>query len=188
MGKHDNGLTYDVRRPGSRKPPEKVHCNRLRPQKVSHVYERAKTAAAENGGLTRVLPRSSVPSRRESANDVGSGSQGNGDPSPEDSTEPGIPRPRNQNSSKGTVTEPANDSGVTTVLEALEAEDFRYRSSEDEQSEPGTSSSEGGDRLTEDEDDETDDSDGYYVTIPIRPTVSHQRPQRVRRPPQRYSP
>ena len=38
VGRHENGLTYDARKPGSRDPPESVHCNRLKPQPVSHVY------------------------------------------------------------------------------------------------------------------------------------------------------
>ena len=43
--KHPNKLTYEVRKPGSGKPREKVHVNRLKPQTESQVYREGQEAA-----------------------------------------------------------------------------------------------------------------------------------------------
>ena len=171
VGRHENGLTYDVRKPGSRDPPESVHCNRLKPQPVSHVYREA-TAKTKPG----VFRRTQDTPKRKAA--VGPESNARGrteEPSPEDSTEPGIPRLLHR-TPKTADAHSDTDSGVTNVLEALGPTEGR--------SERDSSHDEAGG----DDERESDDSDSRYATIPALPAATHQRLRRNRRPPDRYVP
>ena len=123
-GKNLNGLTYEVRKPGSRKPAEKVHVNRLKPQSESQVYREGqkeakairtlRTAAASEG--TPVNPRVTRgrgPKRnRVTTHEV----HASGESSSE--WEVAAQDPETQRPSVSPP--PDSDSGVTKVLETLE--------------------------------------------------------------------
>ncbi|KAF0297778.1 hypothetical protein FJT64_004817 [Amphibalanus amphitrite] len=57
VGLHDNGLTYEVRKPGSKHPPEKVHCDRLKTPEclicVSGRLEESPYLQEGSGSLSR---------------------------------------------------------------------------------------------------------------------------------------
>ena len=170
VGCHENGLTYDVRKPGSRKPPEKVHCNRLKPQKVSSVYRDALKAARAFGA--KITFESDGPCREKG--DTRSDSDEDEHLSTEDAAGLIVPRRRNRHDLElSDMTRP--NSGVTSVLEALGPDSVS----------PSSSSS-----------DESAESESYsdhlYETIFVSPSPVHppepRRSSRVRRPPSRYSP
>ena len=179
VGRHSNGLTYDVRKPGSGKPPEKVHCNRLKPQPMSHVYREGLKSARvfkrhQNVGDS---PRAPV---RDS---TGQGSPKRGPPRESDTESSELAVPRRLFRAPPEEVGSDLDSGVTTVLEALGEESFYY-SSPDEGERPVASiqDEEEGQRETSEE------SDGDYATIPRQPVATPQRPRRNRRPPVRFTP
>ena len=185
VGRHSNGLTYDVRKPGSRKPPEKVHCDRLKPQPVSRVYHGALTAA-------RALARTQVTRETESTGQEGNRTtRERGEMSPTDSTEPEVPILGKRKTSDKANPDPDVNSGVTDVLEALDRGDFRYRSSsEEDPSGPEDSFSEDDTRQVDEGNSTSGDeaSEERYVTIPVQREVPLQRYHRRRQPPDWYRP
>ena len=121
------------------------------------------------------------------------------EPSPDDSTEPGIPRLFHRTVQAVDI-HSDTDSGVTNVLEALGRTEDRLErdSSRDEAGDDDESESEDSDShyttipalpaLKHQVEWESEDSDSHYATIPAIPAVTHQRPRRIRRPPDRYVP
>ena len=97
--------------------------------------------------------------------------------SQDETTETEIPRRRYDAPTRRFDHASGTESGVTNVLEAAGTGTFSYSSPEEE------SSSGTGDEEEEEQEDESED-DELYATIP----VAHQRPRRMRRPPDRYSP
>lgn len=187
-GKLSNGLTYQVRKPGSHRPAEKVHVNRLKPCPQSHVYETA-------GKVGRVLGtnraiQASEAMLRELAHQQGEEGDTDGETSDDDYFFPGRYRPMHRS---GAVTADGNDShssGITTVLEAA-AEPLLH----DDFSSPTAAE-------PEVESTDTDSTGAEMPAAPLpqgrsrprRPLYERirpppgQRPQRNRRPPDRYSP
>ncbi|XP_043190236.1 uncharacterized protein LOC122364162 [Amphibalanus amphitrite] len=159
VGLHDNGLTYEVRKPGSKHPPEKVHCDRLKPQHVSSVYRDA---------LRKVHTF-----RRDQAPSVDSSDVSESGPDDEQDTDlVGLALPRPERTRPLTRSDrTGSDSGVTNVLETLGTNRLSSDSSE----------------TLETADSETPDDDGYYMTIPS-PPVAPRRSSRRRQAPQRFSP
>ena len=131
-GKRSNDLTYDVRKPGSHKPPEKVYVNRLKPCPQSQVYRTAGKAGRVLGTgramRTAQALRRSIDDERGTEGDT-DGETTDGDPAivfPRTFRDSGLP---------GTVTSGGESSGVTTVLEAA-ATGARCRDSDDSSSGP----------------------------------------------------
>ena len=184
VGRHANGLTYDVRKPGSRKPAEKVHCDRLKPRPVSHVYRDAMTKV-------RAFQTARIPVDPETETDDSP------DEEPDDSSEPEIPIPRQFRRREPAYQTDSDDydsaeSGVTGVLEALGTGSGHVSLSDAERTSAGDSpprvgrngaAADGGS-----DDRQSEDSGERYATIPARPEMTRQRPRRQRRPPDRYSP
>ena len=54
-GKSSNGLTDEVRKPGSQKPAERVHVNRLKACPQSHVYVAARRTISHVMGDGRAM-------------------------------------------------------------------------------------------------------------------------------------
>ena len=189
VGSHDNGLTFDVRKPGSKKPPEKVHSNRLKPQPASQVYREGQAAAKtfRRAYLAAEPEPGRPPAQSTRTSDSGSEGQ-------DDMTDVVLPRRRYdtrrryETTSDRPTSDVGPDSGVTSVLEALGTGPLSYSASEEDD----RLEAEGSLRATEEEetdDGSEDDSDERYATIPLRPAVAPpSRPRRTRRPPDRYSP
>ena len=176
-----NGLTYEVRKPGSQKPAEKVHVNRLKACPQSHVY-RAARKTTHILGTGQAIHDIQTP--RETRDDNGAD---DGDTDGETSTTPWeMTSPFAGQATGGTAQRAvgpggAESSGVTTVLEAAGA--GRHSS---------TGSDSGGSLLSAEEEPteevDTSESGSVSVTYEPLPVPRPQRPQRQRRPPLRYSP
>lgn len=187
VGLHDNGLTYDVRKPGSSKPPEQVHCNRLKPQSDSQVYReglasarvlrRAQRVDTDGAGSPQASPNSMMPGSGSSCQD--------GLRDEFESTEPGIPRPV-RSSNNQTALDKGLDSGVTHVLEDLGANVPHSRS-------PGFEDYylyEEVDSLPTEEESSSSPSEDERrrSPTPAPGPAMRQRPRRIIHPPDRYSP
>ena len=183
VGRHKNELTYDVRKPGSRKPPEKVHCNRLKPQPVSHVYREGLAAVKAFRRDQNSRSNSQQAPDRPSSAETDHADRNHD----ESSTGPGIPIRRYPVTRDRDDPDRGPDSGVTNVLEGLGAESFHFSPSEEDRSESESSAnySDSG-SLSEPEEESSEDE--MYATIPELRVAEHQRPRRTRRPPNRYTP
>lgn len=167
--KLSNGLTYEVRKPGSHKPAEKVHVNRLKPCPQSQVYRTAQRAGHVLG-TSRALHSPQVRDR-----EIGRGEADDGDADGETDWDESISFPASlrffdRAGDRGTTARTRQSSGVTTVLEAVATE--ALFSDEDLTPPAGPQPHETSDLSSSDE--------------PVQSRT--QRPQRSRRPPQRYSP
>ena len=160
-----NELTYEVRKPGSRKPAEKVHVNRLKPQPESHVYREGQKTAQAIRNL-------------RATNMAKTGQQLGTDPEnlggwvvlKDDSSEWEEDRPPPD----PTPGKPSSDSGVTTILETT----VRSYHSSDSSNEGDIPSLVG-----------TPPIDEVYTEIDEQPTVRGlRRSRRTTRKPSRYSP
>ena len=158
VGRNDNGLTYEVRKPGSRKPPEKVHCNRLKPQPVSQMYREGQESGRvfKRTGATSPARQRMAGPNRDAVSEQRMW---------EETTEPELPRRYPHQLTDQNHLDTGNGSGVTDVLEAIEGVHSSYSSPDEEY---------------EDESSE----DEIYSTVPEAP----RRPTRERRPPTRYTP
>ena len=178
-GKLANGLTYVVRKPGSRKPAEKVHVNRLKPCPQSHVYRTARKTAHVMG-TGRALHTAQTPqAMHRNRNQPETGDE---DSDGDTSQWEGIPdlfsgRPRRPGALPANIPTDGESSGVTTVLEAAETEPHS-----------GEETDAAAISAPRAETSSSSESDPVSAEDEPQPAARPRRPQRLRRPPIRYSP
>ena len=182
-GKHSNGLTYDVRKPGSHKPPEKVHVNRLKPCPQSHVYRTAGKAGRVLG--TGRTMQASEAMHRELRAQQGDEGDTDGESSSGDDYFPGLNRYLQH---PGAAAKAGESSGITTVLEAVtdvhRSDDSSVPAGAESQVE-STDTDLSGEEIPE---PQREGRPRRVMPLYERIRPQNQRPQRNRKPPDRYSP
>ena len=134
VGRQENGLTYEVRKHETRKPPEIVHCDRLKPQTDAQVYRDGQVGArAFRRGMGVDSSPQQLLSRRANGTLVDTGRESSEDE--DETTGLVFTRRRPDAAPVRSLHETETDSGVTRVLETLEPNYSSYSSTEEEEEE-----------------------------------------------------